>query len=113
MDDEKAAWGQQLAEGLPEDLLRQARDYLRRERPDMDREAVEREAVASVRAWLSKQQPKLEPAIQLENIKLLPPVFIGGEEESGPGVIPKREARSAGAETMWLAYAAKRNGVIQ
>lgn len=89
---EKAQWTEQLAAELPPELLRQARDFLRQERPDMTREQVEREAIASVRAWQTKRQPAVAP------------VSTDG----------KRTLRRGGGDiTPIMVFAAKRNGVIE
>lgn len=144
----------QLAQGLPENLLREARDFLRRERPGMDREAVEREAVASVRAWLAAKveitardpaeqgkADKLAAVVngQKEQLALGSPSargfgsggfevgqkleLVNGDIERNewrPVEAPEKKPPSApalrrggGDTTVWLVFAAKRNGVMQ
>ncbi len=84
----------QLAQGLPEHMLREARDYLRREKPEWNRERVEREAVASVRAFLATDGRPFEPE---------PACFVA----------PVPEPETSPEEYAPLLMAAKNNGVIK
>ena len=91
---EKVDYTAQLAQGLPEHMLREARDFFRREKPDWGRERVEREAVVSVRAFMATDGRPFEPE---------PACFVAHPEE--PEANPE--------EFTPLAMAAKHNGVIR
>ncbi len=84
----------QLAQGLPQDLLKQARDYLRSRRPDLNREQVEREAIAAVRGYQAQMQTMLPAA---------PVCMVQEAEQTEPN--PE--------EFTPLVMAAKANGVIE
>ncbi len=103
MDDEKAAYTAQLARDLPAHLVKQARDYLRREKPEWDRERVEAEAIASVRAWQTEQNQVIHERV--------PP--FSPPAPPAPQRLQRLLRRGGGDVTPWLVFAAKRNGVMQ